>query len=222
MYRRKGKRAHEKGCSRFPYRGVMGVTIRAPAAAVKAGRDRGPSVTHRRAKEQAAEAAAAEQKKAKKPSTKMALGAALGLAGVAAAGIVYGRVRLHSSPHSAVNATGEERRNALMGKGWARRTVHVHGVTPSGDAVLEAVDDVGRELFAAGEQGAQEHEDAFLDYLGGNFADARNEVRSLDYRDRKVGHFGNWLKRVGHGEYIRRGRMHSNPGAAPARCVRFA
>ena len=116
----------------------MGVTIRAPAAAVKAGRDRGPSVTHRRAKEQAAEAAAAEQKKAKKPSTKKARGAALGLAGVAAAGIVYGRVRLHSSPHSAVNATGEERRNSLMDKGWARRTVLVHGVTPSGDAVLEA------------------------------------------------------------------------------------
>ena len=144
---------------------------------MKAGRDRGPSVTHRRAKEQAAEAAAAEQKKAKKPSTKKALGAALGLAGVAAAGIVYGRVRLHSSPHSAVNATGEERRNALMGKGWARRTVHVHGVTPSGDAVLEAVDDVGRELFAAGEQGAQEYEDAFLDYLGGNFADAALQGR---------------------------------------------
>ena len=57
---------------------IVGVTIRAPAAAVKAGRDRGPSVTHRRAKEQAAEAAAAEQKKAKKPSTKKARGAALG------------------------------------------------------------------------------------------------------------------------------------------------
>ena len=110
-----------------------------------------------------------------------------------------------------------------MGKGWARRTVHVHGVTPSGDAVLEAVDDVGRELFAAGEQGAQEHEDAFLDYLGGNFADAGNEVRSLDYRDHKVGRFGNWLKRVGpHGEYTRRAHMHSNPGAARARRVRLA
>ena len=92
------------------------------------------------------------------------LGAALGLAGVAAAGIVYGRVRLHSSPHSAVNATGEERRNALMGKGWARRTVHVHGVTPSGDAVLEAVDDVGRELFAAGEQGALKRSSTPLHY----------------------------------------------------------
>ena len=156
---------------------MVGVKIRAPAAAVKAGRDRGPSVTHRRAKEQAAEAAAAEQKKAKKPSTKKARGAALGLAGVAAAGIVYGRVRLHSSPHSAVNATGEERRNSLMDKGWARRTVLVHGVTPSGDAVLESVDDVGRELFAAGEQGAQEHEEAFLDYLGGNFADVTQATR---------------------------------------------
>ena len=54
---------------------IVGVTIRAPAAAVKAGRDRaGPSVTHLRAKEQAAEAAAAEQKPSKKPSTKKALG----------------------------------------------------------------------------------------------------------------------------------------------------
>ena len=38
-----------------------------------------------------------------------------------------------------MNATGEKRRNALMGKGWACRTVHVHGVTQSGDAVLGAV-----------------------------------------------------------------------------------
>ena len=44
-----------------------------------------------------------------------------------------------------MNGTGEEHRNALMGKAWARRTVHVHGVTPSGDAVFEAVDDMGRE-----------------------------------------------------------------------------
>ena len=101
----KRKKCPWKRCSRFPYPGVMGVTIRAPAAAVKAGRDRGPSVTHRRAKEQAAEAAAAEQKKAKKPSTKKALGVALGLAGVAA----VGRRRLWpcSTPlvatHSAVN-----------------------------------------------------------------------------------------------------------------------
>ena len=43
----------------------MGVTIRALAAAVKASRDRGPSVTHR-AKAQAAEVAAAEQKKARR------------------------------------------------------------------------------------------------------------------------------------------------------------
>ena len=45
-----------------------------------------------------------------------------------------------------MNGTGEEHRNALMGKGWARRTVHVHGVTPSGDAVLEAVDDGPRAV----------------------------------------------------------------------------
>ena len=41
----------------------------------------------------------------------------------------------------------------------------------------DLVDDVGRELFAAGEQGAQEHEEAFLDYLGGNFADVTQATR---------------------------------------------
>ena len=45
--------------------------------------------------------------------------------------------------HSAVNATGEERRNALMGKGGSPHGACAWclGVTPSGDAVLEAVDD---------------------------------------------------------------------------------
>ena len=29
------------------------------------------------------------------------------------------------------------------------------------------------------------------------------EVRSLDYRDRKVGLFGNFLERTGHGQFVR-------------------
>ena len=197
----------------------MGEPIRAPAAAVKAGRERGPSVSERRAKEQAAEAAEAATKKAKKISVKRALGEALRVVGAAATGIVYGRVRLHSSPHAPSNGTGEEQRNALLEKGWGRRTVLVHGVSPSGDAAFEAVDDVGREVFAMGEQGAQEHEEAFMEYLSGNFDDAGSEVRSLDYRDRKVGHFGDWLKRVGHGEYIRCACMHLNQGMAMQRGV---
>ena len=63
-----------------------------------------------------------------------------------------------------------------MGKGWARRTVHVHGVTPSGDAVLEAVDDVGRELFAAGEQGALKRSSTPLHYPLGERKDTGRGV----------------------------------------------
>ena len=43
--------------------------------------------------------------------------------------------------------TGEERRNALLGKGLGRRTVQLHGLAPSGDAAFDAVDEVGREAF---------------------------------------------------------------------------
>ena len=51
---------------------------------MKAGRERGPSVSERRAKEQAAEAAEAATKKAKKISVKRALGEALRVVGAAA------------------------------------------------------------------------------------------------------------------------------------------
>ena len=53
-----------------------------------------------------------------------------------------------------------------------------NGVAPSGDAEFEAVDEVSREQFAAGEAGADAHEEAFLDYLAGNFDDTGAEVRS--------------------------------------------
>ena len=115
----------------------------------------------------------------------------------------YGRSRLHQMPRAREDGTGEEMRNALFGKRLGRRTVHLHGLAPSGDAAFEAVEEVGREAFLPGEQGAQDHEDAFLEFLSGNIDDAGAEVRSLDQRDRKVGHFGDWLKRVGHGEYIK-------------------
>ena len=35
-----------------------------------------------------------------------------------------------------------------------------------------------------------------------DFDDAGAEVRSIDQRDRKVGLFGDWLERSGHGRYL--------------------
>ena len=116
---------------------------------------------------------------------------------------VYGRVRMHSVAARAVEGAGTERRAALLEKGWARRSVVVNGVAPSDHADFEAVSSVCRTLFAAGAEGARAHEEAFFAYLEDNFDDDSGEVRSVDVRDRKVGHFGNWMERTGHGEYVR-------------------
>ena len=51
--------------------------------------------------------------------------------------------------------------------------MQLHGLAPSGDAAFEAVDEVWREAFEPGEQGAQGHEDAFIEYFSGNIGDAR-------------------------------------------------
>lgn len=50
----------------------------------------------------------------------------------------YGRSRLHEMPRARKDGTGEEMRNALFGKRLGRRTVHLHGLAPSGDAAFEA------------------------------------------------------------------------------------
>ena len=49
----------------------------------------------------------------------------------------YGRSRLHAMPRAREDGTGEEMRNALFGKRLGRRTVHLHGLAPSGDAAFE-------------------------------------------------------------------------------------
>tara|TARA_B110001452_G_scaffold267342_1_gene276849 strand:- start:1957 stop:4386 length:2430 start_codon:yes stop_codon:yes gene_type:complete len=46
-------------------------------------------------------------------------------------------------------------------------------------------------------------EEAFEEYVSDNFDDDEGETRSLDYRARKVGLWGNWMERVGHGQYVR-------------------
>ena len=60
----------------------------------------------------------------------------------------------------------------------------------------------GREAYAAGEEGSAQWAEQILAYADDNFNDAGIEVRSMDYRDRKVGLFGDFLERVGHGKFV--------------------
>ena len=63
-----------------------------------------------------------------------------------------GRVRLHGVVQSSTGLeVDDDRRKSLGEKGWARRSVVVRAVGPSGAAVFEAVP--GREGYGAGEDG---------------------------------------------------------------------
>ena len=185
----------------------MRAALNAPAQAIverRAERERGEKLTvlQRLAAEDAAIESNEPKRKARAGASKKAVGALAVGATIAGSAALFGRVRLHAEPKQMVDGTGEERRNMLLDRGWCRRTVQVHAVGPSGDAEFEAVDEVGREQFAAGDAGADAHEEAFLEYLAGNFDDAGIEVMSMDRRDLAVGHFGNWMERVGHGKYV--------------------
>ena len=94
-----------------------------------------------------------------------------------------GRLRLHGPRKSAV-AEGEAGRG--LAEKQQRRTVHVNAVLASGAADFDAAP--GREGYAEGEAGAQQHEQAFVEYVEGNFDDAGKNGRNLLKEEKKKGH----------------------------------
>lgn len=74
------------------------------------------------------------------------------------------------------------------------------GVGQSGGDDFEAYP--GREEFAAGEEGAARWPEQMLAHA--DFSDAGIEVRSMDYRHRKVGLFGDFLSRRWQLRWLRR------------------
>ena len=113
-------------------------------------------------------------------------------------GVVRGRVRRHWISQARPGlAADDTRRKCLAEKGWARRSVVVHGVAPSGASNMEELP--GREEFGVGNAGALQWMEAALDFAQENFNDAGAEERTLDQRDCKVGLFG---ERVGHGKLL--------------------
>ena len=173
-------------------------------AAEAAGlRERGPSVTERRQQEAAAEEEAeASRNASRRRSIREAVGvvaANLGEAFDAAAAGIRGRVRMHFlSKTPAGLELEDERRKCLAEKGWARRSLVVHSVGASGAANLDALP--GREDFGQGEGEAWLA--AAVGFVDDNFDDEGGEVRSMDQRDRKVGLFGDFCERVGHGKFV--------------------
>ena len=71
---------------------------------------------------------------------------------------------------------------------------------PCGGADLEELP--GREEYGGDEDGALDWAAAALQFAEHNFNDNGAEVRSLDQRDCKVGLFGDFCERVGHGKFV--------------------
>eukprot|EP00966_Prymnesium_polylepis_P229758 5316139-Prymnesium_polylepis.1 len=116
----------------------------------------------------------------------------------------------------------------MSGAGWQRSKAAgacMHALLACGPADFEEAP--GREEFDKGEEGANEHEQRFNEYVDREFDDAGAEVRSLDQRGCKVGLFGDWLEMSGHGNYIQwvqpgRGdvAVEARGGALRERCAR--
>ena len=87
------------------------------------------------------------------------------------------------------------------------------GVGQSGGDDFEAYP--GREEFAAGEEGAARWPEQMLAHA--DFSDAGIEVRSMDYRHRKVGLFGDFLSRRWQLRWLRRSSLYK---ATPTALVR--
>lgn len=60
----------------------------------------------------------------------------------------------------------------------------------------------GREEYASGDEGAREWEEAILQFQQDNFEEEGVQVRTMDQRDCKVGLFGDFLERMGHGKFV--------------------
>ena len=109
---------------------------------------------------------------------------------------VRGRVRLHAVPEvDAGSGVDDDRRKSLAEKGWARCAVVVHSVGSTGAANLLEVP--GRETYGSSQQDTMNWAADMVDFADNNFDDGGGEVRSVDQRDRKMGLFGDFCKRVG-------------------------
>ena len=115
--------------------------------------------------------------------------------------VLRGRVRLHAAVQVSNDLELDDgRHKSLAEKGWARRAVVVRGLGPCGGADLEELP--GREEYGGDEDGALDWAAAALRFAEENFNDNGAEVRSLDQRDCKVGLFGDFCERVGHGKFV--------------------
>ena len=114
--------------------------------------------------------------------------------------LVRGRVRLHGKqPGSSGLDVDEQRRTSLAERRFVR-TVVKRGVGPCGGADFDACPD--RAKYPPDVTGDLLWEMDMQQYTDANFNQHGVQARTADYRERKVGLFGDFLERIGHGKYV--------------------
>ena len=210
-----GKRNPEqKFCS---WSGRMDVALAVsslPSAATKGAltRNRGPTLTDRRAAEEAAAMEKEKERAAARARAAQAKEAAIvpvASAAVAAAARPSGAgdgSRGRAAMNAPVKLGGgvqnvEDRKASLMEKAETRPYSKVTSVAPTGAGKLDELPD--REDFELEtEDGAAALAEAMFEFVDENFDTAGIEARSADQHECKTGFFGYWHKKRGHGECV--------------------
>ena len=114
--------------------------------------------------------------------------------------VVRGRVRLHGKQPASSGLDVDEQRQTSLAERRFVRTVVKRGVGPCGGADFDACPD--RANYPPDVTGDLLWEADMQQYTDENFNQHGVQARTADYRERKVGLFGDFLERVGHGKYV--------------------
>ena len=114
--------------------------------------------------------------------------------------VVRGRVRLHGKQPASSGLDVDEQRQTSLAERRFVRTVVKRGVGPCGGADFDACPD--RANYPPDVTGDLLWEMDMQQYTDENFNQHGVQARTADYRERKVGLFGDFLERVGHGKYV--------------------
>ena len=173
-------------------------------------RSRGPSVTERRATEDAAEAAKQEQKAAARaravPGTAIVPAAVENAAGesrpMGARELGRGRAAMNAPVKLGGGVQNlEDRKASLMAKAEYRPTHKVTAVAPADTGSLDDLPD-RMEFELATDAGAEQFAASMLEFIDKNVDKVGIEARSADAQELKAGFFGFWLEKRGHGKYV--------------------
>ena len=189
------------------------VVLASPAAAVKQGRQRGPTVQERRREEE--EAAAAKEAtsartvikkaaKARSPVIEVVMAnGALPMALPNGVGIQgRGRASMNGRLSDGINcvAAMQERQQSLLAAAEFRPARAVVAVAAAGAGKFDGMPD--RDDYEAGARGEQQFERDFEKYVEENFDGKGVELRTIDTHELKTGFFGAWYERSKHGRCV--------------------